>query len=84
MKVPFEYLGDEYPRDGCSIVVKIAAGNFVIEMRAPAVELPIEIYGCRDAAAMLSVVGCLASGRPVPKGYNKSSELAAASHREVV
>ena len=67
------YGGDDYPREGCSITVKIGA-SFVIEMRAPGREFPIEVYGCRDPEAMLLVVECLASGREVPKGYNRGDQ----------
>ncbi|MEK6419994.1 MAG: hypothetical protein V4801_10335 [Burkholderia gladioli] len=67
------YCTDDYPREGCSIAVKIGAG-FVIEMRAPNREFPIEVYGCRDLEAMLLVVECLASGRLVPKGYNRTNQ----------
>ncbi|KVE40003.1 hypothetical protein WS68_18590 [Burkholderia sp. TSV86] len=64
------YCGDDYPREGCSITVKIDTG-FTIEMRAPGRDFPIEIYGCRDPKAMLLVVECLASGRLVPRDYNR-------------
>ncbi|MBR8221273.1 hypothetical protein [Burkholderia ambifaria] len=67
------YLGDDYPREGCSIAVKLGSG-FTIEMRAPGRELPIETYGCRDLKSMLLVVECLASGRVVPKGYNQGDQ----------
>ncbi|KWK75759.1 hypothetical protein [Burkholderia ubonensis] len=65
-----DYCGDEYPREDCSITVKIGP-SFVIEMRAPGREFPIEIYGCRDPKAMLHVVEYLVSGRQVPRGYNR-------------
>ncbi|WP_175867893.1 hypothetical protein [Burkholderia diffusa] len=68
------YCGDDYPREGCSITVKIAA-SFTIEMRAPGREFPIEVYSCRDPKAMLLVVECLASGRLVPKGYNRANQF---------
>ncbi|MDN7871290.1 hypothetical protein QZM26_17930 [Burkholderia multivorans] len=67
------YCGDDYPREGCSITVKIGP-SFTIEMRAPGREIPIEVYGCRDPKAMLLVVECLASGRVVPKGYNRADQ----------
>ncbi|MCW3644086.1 hypothetical protein K6Y74_12675 [Burkholderia cenocepacia] len=67
------YCGDDYPREGCAITVKIGS-SFVIEMRAPGREFPIEVYGCRDPKAMLLVVECLASGRAVPKGYNRADQ----------
>jgi len=67
------YCGGDYPREGCSIIVKIGP-SFVIEMHAPDREFPIEIYGCRDPKAMLLVVECLASGHAVPKGYNRSDQ----------
>ncbi|WP_186252224.1 hypothetical protein [Burkholderia gladioli] len=70
------YCTDDYPRDGCSITVRIGAG-FVIEMRAPNREFPIEVYGCRNLEAMLLVVKCLASGQLVPKGYNRCDQSGA-------
>lgn len=68
------YLTDDYPRDGCLIVVKLSTSGFVIEMRAPDIEPPIEIYGCHEPAAMLQVVECLATGKCVPRGYNRGDQ----------
>ncbi|ATF84588.1 hypothetical protein [Burkholderia gladioli] len=68
------YCGDDYPREGCAITVKIGGAGFVVEMRAPALDTPIEVYGCRDPKSMLLVVECLAAGRLVPKGYNRGDQ----------
>lgn len=66
------YLTDDFPRDGCKIVVSIQASSYGVGLFAPGSgtgSRPIEMYSCRTSEALEVLVGCLATGTKVPKGF---------------
>lgn len=71
---PALYTTDDFPRIGCVIAVDITEGGFTIAIYPPYAKpkggQPVEVYGCRTLSVAGMVMDCLASGRPVPKGYN--------------
>lgn len=64
------YEGDDYPRDGCAIVVEIGASAYTVSMfapgRSPGAGQPIEVYGCRSSESLAKIIECLATGEKVP------------------
>lgn len=64
------YATDDFPRDGCRIVIDVLASGYGVNLFSPgAPSLPIEIYSCRTSESLSVLVSCLATGAPVPRGY---------------
>lgn len=64
------YATDDFPRDGCKIVIDVLASGYGVKLLSPgAPSLPIEIYSCRTSESLSVLVSCLATGTPVPRDF---------------
>lgn len=64
------YATDDFPRDGCKIVIDVLASGYGVKLFSPGgPSFPIETYSCRTGESLSALVNCLATGTPVPRGY---------------
>ena len=65
------YLTDDFPRDGCTIVIDVLATGYGISLFAPGTRHSdrsafIEATGCGTSEALAVIVECMATGKRWP------------------
>ncbi len=65
------YLTDEFPRDGCTIVVDVLASGYRVALFAPGTDYAsrstfLESTVCRTSEALAAIVECMATGKRWP------------------
>lgn len=74
---PNIYCGDDYPREGCSVLIDVTKNGYTIKIFAPPKAWPlggsIETYGAKTPERVAEIISDWCSGvapRKTPGGYS--------------